>query len=281
MSSEKIAKFKADMERKKLALKKAKKKKANREYYLKHKVKKKRTIKKNKIEKPVSEPPVKGYYKIMNTSLNMRLKWLDIFHSLDKSLLRMDELDREFNMGVRFPTKYIIRNHKIHEAKYELVLLKKREDGEDNIKLKNDMGQYVEHVVIDKDRYIIIDKRPYNVEETFFVYGYHPKFQRKDFSFILNEILLDCKCPIKSVVCYRNKLIIEHDNDMDIVMCKNTNDVHRLYSELQDELKDIKSGVIFKGIIPLSSHLERVMRQKIMDKTGWNDHKVRRLTTRP
>lgn len=287
MSNSILEKYKAEREKKKIKEKAKKEKKAkelkkkkNKAYYLKNK---KPSVKKTpkpiliKTKAPIVE---RGFYMVITTSLNRKIKTLGISPTLQSATEKFDHYIEELNKDVRFPTKYIITNGILQECKYEILLVKKRKLDEPNVLLRNDIGQFVEHIVADKETFIILDKHELLVEETFFVYGFHPKFQRKTFNFILNKLVINDETEPKEIICYRNKLIIETSNNMNIIICKNTNDVYRLYIELMEECIYNKK-IHFMGIISLNSHLERTMRQKIMDKTGWNKTKVMRITTRP
>lgn len=280
--NERLAKMIAKRKEREEAKKKALRKKKKHEYYLAHKVTKpkKRKRRKKVAPKEPKQRVVKEmiFHKIILTSLNKKTKTLLESFKVDEIMEEYNRLLEE-NKDVKFPTRYIKIKGKIIQAKNEILIIKKRKDDEPNPLLKNDIGQYVEHEIVDKDKYIIIEKAPYEIEDTFSVFGYHPQFQRKDYRFILNELILNEPNKFHSIVCYRNKLVIEHDddNDMDIIICKNVDDTHRLYLTLQEDCRKYKN-IIFKGVIALSSHLEREMRAKIMNKTNWNFDKVRRMS---
>lgn len=128
-----------------------------------------------------------------------------------------------------------------------------------------------------------MDKHIYYKEESFWVYGFNPKTQRKDFNYILNEIVLahnNDKNYFKRIMIFKNKLIIQYDFDIDMVICKNQEDAIRLYNELEVKTKKAKCrNVFFNGIVA-KSNKDWIM-EMIMNKTGWNKQKVIRSSTKP
>lgn len=149
--------------------------------------------------------------------------------------------------------------------------------------LRNEFGKLVPHVCNSK-KMIIYKKDEYLFEETFWVYGMNPKFQRKDFNYILNKMILEglpnVKYPIKRIVIYRNKLIIEDESDFEMIICKCEDDAARLYTELQHDITKLKVKSVFFSGIAIGSANDRI-EKKILDKTGWELFKVRRKSTRP
>ena len=79
---------------------------------------------------------------------------------------------------------------------------------------------------------------------------------------------------------FRNKLLIENDDDFDIVICKNKNDCIRLYNELEKECVERKiKQIMFFGFVRDVNR--KTTTQKIMEKTGWDKVKVNRDSTKP
>ena len=84
----------------------------------------------------------------------------------------------------------------------------------------------------------------------------------------------------KNVVVYNNKLLVECDGKLEMVMCKNKSDCIRLYNMIEEFAKKNKCKyILFMGNIAHSKYKEDWI-QKIKDLTHWNDQKVRRLSTR-
>lgn len=171
---------------------------------------------------------------------------------------------------VKFPKCYERDKYgKTHPIKYELLLVENNDSLDDGTTslVRNEFGRFVEHTVIGKDAQII-DKCPYDIEEDFYIYGYHPFKDRKNYDFILNELFLK-KHPditLRRVYIFYNKLIIKSDIGLNIITCKNNKDARRLYNQL---LKDTYgTAYIVFNYAPLA------WQDSIMDEvrqlTGWD-----------
>lgn len=149
--------------------------------------------------------------------------------------------------------------------------------------LRNEFGKLVPHISNSK-KMIIYKKDEYVFEETFWVYGMNPKFQRKDFRYILENMILEglpnVKYPVKRVIIYRNKLIIEDESDFEMIICKCEDDAARLYTELQKDISKLKIKSVFFAGIAIGAMNDR-LEERIMEKTGWDIVKIRRKSTRP
>ena len=216
---------------------------------------------------------------------------ISVYQTLYKktALAAFNKIIIENNKKVRFPVRYSSRDHKLIPSKYELLLMKtKTETDLDNPLLRNEFGKLVPHVS-NSTKMIIYQKEEYLFEETFWVYGMNPKSQRKDFNYILNDIVLEdirskgllkIKYPIKTILIYKNKLIIEDDNDFEIIMCKCENDATRLYTELKSEVDKLKIKCVFFSGFVKGNNINR-WENRISEKTGWPMLKIKRKSTRP
>ena len=195
----------------------------------------------------------------------------------------------ENKKSVKFKVKYSSRDHKLMSSKYEILLMKtKTDDDPDSPLHRNEFGKLVPHTC-NSNKMIIYKKEEYLFEETFWIYGLNPKSQRKDYFYILNDLIVDeltkngqlkIKYPIKTLIVYRNKLLIENDDDFEIVICKCEEDSVRLYTELQNDIKKQKiKSVAFLGFA--KDNLEKRIEEKLLVKTGWTLNKIRRKNTRP
>ena len=191
--------------------------------------------------------------------------------------------------SVKFKVKYSSRDHKLMSSKYEILLMKtKTDDDPDSPLHRNEFGKLVPHTC-NSNKMIIYKKEEYLFEETFWIYGLNPKSQRRDYFYILNDLIVDeltkngqlkIKYPIKTLIVYRNKLLIENDDDFEIVICKCEEDSARLYTELQNDIKKQKiKSVAFLGFA--KDNLEKRIEEKLLEKTGWTLNKIRRKNTRP
>lgn len=254
-------------------------------------VKKKKTHSKKLKSKisVVSQKDHNAFYQIIITSQNKIM--ICVFKTMYKksALSAFSKILTENKKSVRFPIRHSSRDHKLIPSKYEILLMKTKSDNDPNGPLlRNEFGKLVPHIS-NSNKMIIYKKEEYLFEETFWIYGLNPKSQRKDFNYIFNDMifkylearnLLKVKFPVLNIFIYRNKLIIENDNDFDIVICKCENDAARLYTELKCESTNHKiKSIFFSGFA--KGQLNARIEEKILNKTGWTLEKVRRKSTRP
>lgn len=244
------------------------------------KKKKKKHSKKKSLKPKIKIDP----YRIIISSQNKIM--VSVFKTICKesAVKTFEKIIKENKKAVRFPIRYSSRDHKLMESKYEILLLRKKtdEDVSDPL-LRNEFGQLVKHSN-NSNKMVIYKKEEYLMEESFWIYGFNPKSQRKDFNFILNDMLLygllKVKYPMKTVYIYRNKLIIEKEDDFDVIICKCENDSIRLYNELEKEINKLKLKSVFFMGIPKGEIVNRI-ENKLILKTSWTLSKIRRKNTRP
>lgn len=251
---------------------------------VKKKSSKKKPLKKQNVKNIKEMSEKRQNYRIIITSQNKIM--ICVFNTMYKNsaLSAFEKIISENKKTVRFPIRYSSRDHKLMESKYELLLMKQKSEGDPGeTLLRNEYGQLVPHVS-NSSKMVIYKKEEYLFEESFWIYGLNPKSQRKSFDYILNSIVLKdlpkVKYPIKTIIIYKNKLIIQDTDDFEIIICKCENDAARLYTEIEKELIKMKiKSVFFLGVSKdvAKSRLE----EKILEKTGWTLEKVRRKSTRP
>lgn len=194
------------------------------------------------------------------------------------------EIDRlmDISKNVVFPRKIVNTNGE-SDSYDEYVILKRNKGSEEVPLLRNDYGKLVEHRT-NTDKWVIFDKFRYQVEETFWVYGYDPRTDRKTFIWIYDNLLvgkISNKYDYKRVIEYKNKLIVKDDSgDMDIVICKNRSDAIRLYNKLQEKAtSDRYKQIVFHGAYGGKGRRTSLLIKDICDYTGWDSKKVIRPTT--
>lgn len=158
----------------------------------------------------------------------------------------------------------------------EYLILERKKDDKETL-LRNEYGKLVEHKT-NTNRWVIFDKFRYNVEETFWVYGYDPRYDRKTFMWVYENIIsnIENKYDIKRLFVYNNKLIIKNDrSEMDIVFCKNRSDAIRFYNMVVELVKNDKiSQVFFGGAYSGSNKRTSKLVDEICEYTGWDRKKV-------
>ena len=236
-------------------------------------------------------------FKIILARNGKQTKYLGTFKNIKDCYTRYKELYEENENEIVFPVRYINGKDKIREAVDEIIILKLKEEIDSDVTmLRNEYGEFVPHTAIDKyteesrfgkrnnREWVIFDKHPWYVEESFWLYGKNPRRDRKDFNYIYEQLIgrfRGHKEICSRVIVYRNKLISDYGQDMDIVFCKNESDANRLYTELEDRaIKEKMKCIIWSGQVNdrqnASYWLDRLQR-----KTNFNRVKLRRTSLRP
>ena len=225
----------------------------------------------------------KRIYTIILTNHGKQKKTIYSDTTETKIYKKFNELLKE-NKNVVFPMKYNNEYHVMVESEHELVIIKCKQEGDKDVnKVRNEYGKFVNYETSDED-WIVIDRAPYDIEETFWVYGYHPKLQRKDFKWIFENFIAKDgkdKYNIKTILLLKNKLLIESNNKLEMVICKNKSDGIRLYNQLEKYSKADKLKYnIFMGDLEHSKYKSDWF-LKIQKLTNWNLTKIKRSSTRP
>ena len=200
------------------------------------------------------------------------------------------EIYKEYNRllkeskSVMLPVRYNNLKHVMVPAEYELVIIKCKQEGDKDVtQVRDDSGRYVNYET-DNEDWIVVDRGPYDVEETFWVYGYHPRLRRKDFRWIMENIFeknVGDKYYFKTVVAFANKLLVDTPDGLEMVICKNRHDCIRMYNLAEDIcMKRKYRNVLFMGLVDKGPNRKRWF-DKIRELTNWNDVKINRTSTRP
>lgn len=184
---------------------------------------------------------------------------------------------------VIIPVQWTHQNKKFVETKYEIYVIEYTDKpSSSQTRLRDEYGKFVTYETNSKN-WLIYDKIDYVKEETFWVYGYSPIHERKDFNWIYENFIYKDKKDkhkFKQLVVYNNKLLILINNDLNIVITKRKSDCIRLYNAIHDFCeKDKVRYVAFCGNIS-KSKLKSQWIDKIVEKTGWDRFKVNRPKTR-
>ena len=225
----------------------------------------------------------KRIYSIILVNHGKQLQTICSDTTEDKIYKHFESLLKE-NKKVAFPIRYNNHKHVMVESEYELVIIKCRDELESRVnKVRSNTGEFTDYTTTDDD-WIVIDRAPYNMEETFWVYGYHPRIQRKDFNWIFETFIASDaknKYMFKSVLIYKNKLLVDCNGKLEMVICKNREDGIRLYNTIEKEaIKRKLKYVVFMGNVSLSKYRSEWIK-RIKELTHWSDEKVKRSSTRP
>lgn len=315
MSSEaylkKIDKFRLKQEDKKMRLKdrekEKKRKKFNekrrKEYHKKKKEKEKEEqeinstvkIKKKKVGRPKKRGPkkkrirrkiIKTYkpqpvfdFKIISCLNGKQNGYIGKYHDYSEALAKFKELE-ELNSQVIFPRKYINSSQMVSSRDEFLMLEKNRFGDKKDGTVRNEYGKTIITKIINNEKWIIRERIKRLVEETFWVYGYDPKTDRKNFAWIFENLILESttdKYNVIRVLVYKNKLIVKYDNrELNMVLCKNKSDAIRLYNMISDKTERNRQ-VFCLGSYDSISEKRRELEKEIMDITGWPKTKIQRV----
>lgn len=187
------------------------------------------------------------------------------------------------NKKIIFPMRYT-NNDRIYEFTYEMLMTKRKEAGDPDVgRLRDEYGKFVDHK-INIDDWIVFDKAVYETEETFWVYGYHPLHQRKNFQFIFDEFVakdIDDPYNFKNIYIFKNKVLFDGNGKLNMVICKNVSDAIRMYNQIEQWCKDRKyKNLMFSGNMA-ESVLKMDYVEKIRNLTHWNNKKILRNNLRP
>ena len=166
----------------------------------------------------------------------------------------------------------------------EYILIEKSD--EPNTFLRNEYGKLVEQK-INIPGWVILDKFRYYKEETFGIFGYNMRNERKTFTWIYDNLLydgIDTRLDFKRIILYRNKVIFKDNNGfIDIIICKCESDAVRFYNLLQEKVKKDKSKQILflgdYGSLGPHDELRNSIENDIQERTGWSLYKVRLRST--
>ena len=197
-----------------------------------------------------------------------------------------EEVERllEENKDIVFPARVSI-GERIENSRDEYLILEKDRTGEKEAPmLRNQFGKLVRQET-NSDTWIVLDKFPYDVEETFWVYGYDPLRGRKTFDWIYLNIILgniETKFDIKRIMLYKNKIVVKDDaGNLDIVFCKTMGDAIRFYNLVSERVTKGKiRQVMMLGNYSQIGDKRRGLEDELMRKTGWSKRKIQMTTSK-
>ena len=227
--------------------------------------------------------PKKNLYHIIlvnHDKMKEDLFWTDSVATVNKEFKKMVEE----NKSVIFPVRFNNNKTEIIESSYEIMIIKARDKTESReTKVMDEYGKFVNYSTNDDD-WIIYDRSPYYIEETFWVYGYHPRLQRKDFKWIYDNFISNNsnnKYLFKTVQLFKNKILVECNGKLDMVICKNKQDAIRMYNMIEELCeRDKMKYVGFMGDLSYSKYKSDWI-TKIQKLTNWTRKKITRMSTRP
>jgi len=295
---EKIKKLKEkELQKQKIKEKREKEKLQKEQWLLEHPEEKPK--KKRPVGRPKKRGPKKKYkrrkkiivekkynewnYKIISCKNGKQNGFIGKYLSIDLAYEALNNLIN--NTNIIFPSlvTHGEKGNTLTDSIYEYLLLERKKESDSIPLLRNEFGKLVEQHS-NSENWNIIDKRKYQVEETFWVWGFNNKTERKTFPWIYENILLgriNDSYDIKRVLLYKNKIIIKNDDEsMDIIFCKTKSDAFRFYQLLENKIKEDKiKQVFFIGSYDIISEKRRKLEEQLMEMTGWTKKKIQMSST--
>lgn len=184
---------------------------------------------------------------------------------------------KKTNVGIVFPSQFYSGDEVAQNMVCEYVLLTSN-DVDKPMYYRDEYGK-IREARTDSEKWKILDKFQYYIEETFWVFGYDKVSDRKTFMWIYDNILLDgieLSYDYKRVMVYMNKLVIKEDNGhIDIVICKCEDDSVRMYNMMSEMArKDKIKQILFIGDFSEISEKRRRLEKELIDVTGWSLKKI-------
>lgn len=275
--AEKKAKEKARLKKEKERLKEKNKKPVGRPK--KRGPKKKRKRKTEIIKKSPGRHALLPFnYKIISCRNGIQNKFIGKYRTIEDAYNVFNEL--KFNDKNIIFQSVITGDDKMKNSVDEYIIIEKT-DSKPNV-LRNEYGKLVEQNV-NKDGWVIIDKFRYKREETFWVYGYNSKNDRKTFLWVYNNLVVNDSdgFNFKRVFLYKNKLIIKDDiENIEMVLCKDVSDAVRMYNKIEEWVKiDKNKQILFLGDFSDIGDRRRKLEDELIKLTGWSKKKVQMKTT--
>ena len=249
---------------------KKRRKRINHRYYMKHR---RRPFVRRRLHKGDEQGRFIIFF-VKNKEYNKTFAW---YNWKFGSVEQYNKLVQANHDKTICPVFYEGRTKKNGEqpVKYEILLKKKIDpELEDNESMfRNELGESVT-VKTDDPEWRILAKDDWYIEEHFYLYGYHPKYDRKDAKFIIKNVILKYveEYTMCRIFVWKSYLFIENDDDFTFVLTKAPSEATRLYNILYDRLYKIENlyftGSLSKGSVP-------VWIDKMVDKTGWPEQTVK------
>ena len=218
-----------------------------------------------KIKERENNGDLPGYYGIYITLNKKKLRCEGRFKYRTDAIRKYEELVEENHKSVKFPktfTKsYLLPKRFEYKPKYEeqifeILLVKRVSECDDKVSMfRNKDGAFIENEVVDKD-VTIIRKEDWLVEETFNECGSNPRYDRKNYSYIIDTHFSEksTRNTSKRVFYYNRSVFIQYDEDITFFTCKTVKQAEMLYNKLFNEVKKDRytlfSGQLNKRLVP-------------------------------
>jgi hypothetical protein len=302
LEEKRVKGYKAYIRRKRKEIRERERKKAReKEKERKRKEREKAKPKKRRVGRPKKSGPKKKYwrkkkkptvpkvnprnskppylYKIVSCKNGVQNKFIGKYRTIEEAYAVFNDLKMKERMIV-FPRLESV-DHTLLNSIDEYVIIEKSDKG--SSVLRNEYGKLVEQKT-NIDGWIVLDKWRYHEEESFWVWGYDSKKDRKNFAWIYNSFIIEnigTSMDYIRVILYKNKVIFKYDDEsLEIVFCKSESDSIRMYNKIEEWVKRDKiKRVMFLGDYSPKGERRRKIEDEIMALTGWTRRKVQMKNT--
>jgi len=212
-------------------------------------------------------------YQIVLTENRKKIKVLHTYSRDYDANYRFEKLKSQ---EVFFPKTKIYKDKKLVAVNYEILLLKSREESDENRVIKNEIGKFVEETVDDMD-WVIVNVAPYLMEENFNVSGANRKLTAKE---IVDYVVVSNKQKTnpKQVLMLNNKIVVD-GSETYLITCKDIDETIRLYNRIRTYCFDNKIvDLLFFGSIKKEDR--KLWYKKLHDRTGVGYNRLYRSNSR-
>ena len=239
---------------------------------------KRKYISKKKLEKAGRVYVKKIYrYKIVSCRNGKKNGTVGKYETSKEAYAEFEKLKIQ-NSNILFKRETTTHNS-IASSIDEYLLLEENESGQkENLMVRNEFGKFSK-ITTNVDDWVVIDKITKHIEETFMVYGYDPRSDRKTFRWIYDNLViggLNSRYDFIRIIVYKNKIIIKDDaGNMDVVFCKSEIDSTKFYNLLLKVAREDKiKQIIFCGAYNDLGEKRRKIEEELMKKTGMSKKKI-------
>lgn len=217
-------------------------------------------------------------YRVILTRNGVYKKTLHKCKTKDTSFINFNRIKDDNN--VLFEKKYI-NYYGIIPVEYKIYVVKDFDESDEPRLVRDRMGKLINEKPI-FGIWTVLHDSEYKVEETFWVYGYDKRNDRKTIKDIVGLLMVGMNNPTKTkqVVVVNNKLLIHVEDQFEMVICKCKKDAQRLHHALADaaNLNRI-NNLFFMGTANKKMCGDYYV--IIHEHTGWDYTKIWRTSTRP
>jgi len=212
-------------------------------------------------------------FQIVLLENNKKIKVLHTYSRIYDANYRFNLLGHR---KVSMPKKYIYKDKKLTETNYRILLLKKREENEKSITIRDDYGKIL-HDLMDDPNWVILSELNYQVDEQFSVTGANRKLNGDE---IIKYVVLPklSESNTKQILMLHNRVIVEGDS-LNMITCKSDDESIRLYNFIRVYCFENKiKNIVFFGSIPKED--KNIWYKKIHKLTGISYNRLYRRMTR-